>query len=55
MESTVSVSFLAGTVVKTTYAGDNGTGAGGTHPATPGHIQWSQDIIEDLASRFEGR
>lgn len=47
-----SASITAGTVVKSTYAGDNGA-SGGTHPSTPGHVLWSLDIAEDLAERFE--
>lgn len=47
-----SALMVAGTVVKTTYAGDNGP-TGGTHPSTPGHVLWALDIAEDLAARFE--
>ena len=46
-----SSALLAGVVVKSTYAGDSGS-TGGTHPATPGHVEWSLDIAEDLGARF---
>lgn len=42
----------SGTVVKTTLVGDNGASSGGTHPATPGHVEWALDIAEELAARF---
>ncbi len=53
IESGINVAGInAADPVKTTYAGDNGS-SGGTHPATPGHVLWSLDIIEDLIERFE--
>lgn len=46
-----SSALLVGVTVKTTYVGDTGS-TGGTHPATPGHVQLSLDYAEELASRF---
>lgn len=53
IESGINVAGINATdPVKTTLAGDNGS-TGGTHPASPGHVLWSLDIIEDLAARYE--